>query len=58
MGLFEDLGKKAERLKQEAVAASEGEATHVCSDCETLLYADRSECPECGSGAVEPLDSE
>lgn len=58
MGFFNDLGKKAEKLKQQAMAASEKEATHGCANCETLLYTDHDECPECGSDAVAELNSE
>ena len=52
MGLFENLGKKVERFKQQAEdAASEG-ASHVCEDCGESLYADRDQCPHCGSENV------
>jgi uncharacterized paraquat-inducible protein A len=57
MGFFNDLGRKAEKLKQEATAASRAEATHACTDCETLLYTAHSECPDCG-GDVVPLADE
>ncbi|MFC7135070.1 MULTISPECIES: hypothetical protein [Salinibaculum] len=58
MGFFNDLGRKAEKLKQEATAATEAEATHGCPDCETLLYTDHEECPECGGGNVGELGGE
>jgi uncharacterized paraquat-inducible protein A len=58
MGFFNDLGRKAEKLKQQATNASEREATHACADCETLLYADHDECPECGSEAIGTLGEE
>lgn len=58
MGFFNNLGRKAEKLKQQATAASDGEATHGCTDCETLLYTDHEECPECGSEAVVELTEE
>lgn len=49
MGLFEDLGRKVEQFKQQATDAASQEASHVCGDCEELLYADREQCPHCGS---------
>ena len=55
MGFFNDLGRKAEKLKQQATAASEREATYACADCETLLYTDHDECPECGSEDIRAL---
>jgi rRNA maturation endonuclease Nob1 len=58
MGFFENLGKRAERFKQEAVAASKSDATHGCTACETALYSDHDACPECGSDAVVELDRE
>jgi rRNA maturation endonuclease Nob1 len=58
MGLFERLGRKVQKLKREAEAASEGSATHGCTHCETLLYTDHDECPECGADAVRALADE
>lgn len=58
MGLFNRLGRKAEKLKREAASASEESATHGCTHCETLLYADHDECPECGADAVRALGGE
>ena len=55
MGLFENLGKKFEALKQEAEASASEEATHGCRDCKTALYTDHDECPECDSEDVVPL---
>ena len=55
MGLFNDLGKKFEQMKQEAEAASEQEATHGCTNCKTPLYTDYDECPECGTDSVAKL---
>ena len=58
MGLFNRLGRKVEKLKREAEAASEGSATYYCERCETALYADHAECPECGAAAVVAVDPE
>jgi rRNA maturation endonuclease Nob1 len=55
MSLFNDLGRKVEELKQEVGSASDDEATHRCIECDTLLYTDHDECPECGSTSVIPL---
>lgn len=58
MGLFNDLGKKFEKLKKEAESSASEEATHACRDCETLLYTDHETCPECGSDAVVELSGD
>jgi rubrerythrin len=54
MSLFRTLGRRAERLKQQVVAASE--ATHECAECGTSLEGDLETCPECGSDDVVALD--
>ena len=54
MGLFRNLGRRAERLKQQVVAAAD--ATHECTDCGANLSADLAACPECGSEDVVALD--
>ena len=62
MGLFEDLGKKVEQFKQQAESASQKQADRKCAECETLIYTDREDCPECGSERIlvrkgwEPAD--
>ncbi|ADB61413.1 conserved hypothetical protein [Haloterrigena turkmenica DSM 5511] len=53
MSMFERLGEKVERFKQEAVAAREDSAAYRCRDCETRFHSERETCPECGSGEVE-----
>ncbi|MBV0902375.1 PhlB family protein [Haloarcula salina] len=58
MGLFNDLGRKVEELKQEVENASDEEATHRCGACEALLYPDHDECPECGEPSVSPVETE
>jgi len=58
MGLFNSLGRKVEKLKQEAEAASEESATHRCENCEERLYTDYEECPECGGQPVVAVDPE
>ena len=57
MGLFETFGRKVEEFKQEAESASQEEATHRCTACESRFHTDYDECPECGA-AVEPIDTE
>lgn len=60
MGLFEDLGERVERFKQQAADASREQADYVCRSCEEPVYTSQEECPHCGSEdvvAVEP-DSE
>ena len=58
MGLFEDLGKKFEEMKQVAESSASREATHGCRECKTPLYTDYDECPECGSDSVAKLRRE
>ena len=53
MGLFRDLGRRAERLKKQVESAAD--ATHECAECGELLRGDAEECPECG-GDVVALD--
>ncbi|ELZ17798.1 hypothetical protein C477_11322 [Haloterrigena salina JCM 13891] len=53
MGMFERLGEKVERFKQEAVAAREDSAPYRCRDCENRFHSERETCPACGSTAVE-----
>ena len=54
MGLFRDLGRRAERLKQQVQSAAD--ATHECADCGAMLEADPERCPECGSDDLVALD--
>jgi len=54
MGLFRTLGRRAERLKQQVVAAAD--ATHECAECGASLAGDLERCPECGSEDVVALD--
>lgn len=55
MGLFRDLGKKAESLKREVERAAAEEASHVCDDCGETLYSAHETCPECGSDRILEL---
>lgn len=57
MGFFNRLGRKVEKLKQEASSASE-DAEFGCANCQALLYADYDECPECGAEAVVALEGD
>lgn len=52
MGLFERLGRGVESFKQQAEDASEASASRQCPDCGEAVYADRPDCPECGSDLV------
>ena len=58
MGLFENLGKKVERFKQQAESAASEEASHVCGDCGEALYTDQDQCPHCGSENVVEREAE
>ena len=54
MGFFRGLGRRAERFKQQVVAAAD--ATHECADCGASFGRGWDECPECGSGGVVELN--
>ena len=54
MGLFRDLGRRAERIKQQVTSAAD--ATHECADCGTLFSEDVERCPECESEDVVAID--
>lgn len=56
MGLFEDLGERVERFKQEVTDAAEDEAEYECADCGELLYTDHDRCPDCDADAVAPRE--
>lgn len=61
MGLFERLGEKVERFKQEAVAARDESADHRCRNCDAEIYSNQKQCPECGSteiGRVTDVETE
>ncbi|MFB6106930.1 MAG: zinc ribbon domain-containing protein, partial [Halobacteriaceae archaeon] len=58
MGLFRDLGKRAERFRQEAQRAAEEEASHVCAACGELYYTPTETCSECGSDRVVPREDD
>ncbi|WP_255151488.1 hypothetical protein [Halorarius halobius] len=52
MGLFHDLGRRAEQLKREATDAAREEADYECADCGGAVFADRDDCPDCGGAVV------
>jgi len=52
MGLFEDIGRKVETFKQQASSVSEEQARAKCPECETLVYTDREDCPDCGHDSL------
>ncbi|SEH15393.1 hypothetical protein SAMN04487967_2054 [Natronorubrum sediminis] len=55
MSMFERLGEKVERFKQEAVAARDDSAEYRCRNCGAEIYNEQSSCPECGSTKIEPV---
>ena len=52
MGLFRDVGRRVERLKNEVTTAADETASYECADCGAAIHADRDTCPECGSERV------
>lgn len=57
MGLFRDIGRRAEKLKREATEAAGETADYECADCGKPLFTERSACPDCGSEAVVARDA-
>ena len=53
MGLFRDLGRRAERFKRQVESAAE--TTHECADCGARFSAEPGRCPECESEDVVAL---
>lgn len=58
MSMFERLGEKVERFKQEAVAARDDSAEYRCRDCGSEIYNEQPSCPECGSSELEAVADE
>lgn len=52
MGLFEKLGQKAEKFRQDVEDASDN--AYECQDCGAEFAANYDDCPEC-SGEVEAV---
>ena len=52
MGLFRDVGRRAERLKQQVTDAAREEAVLECADCGKAIFTERTDCPDCGSEAL------
>ncbi|SDJ60084.1 FmdB family zinc ribbon protein [Natronorubrum texcoconense] len=53
MGMFERLGEKVERFKQEAVSARDESADYRCRNCGSEIFSEQEQCPECGSSEIE-----
>lgn len=53
MSMFERLGEKVERFKQEAVSARDESADYRCQNCGNEIYSEQEQCPECGSTEIE-----
>lgn len=56
MGLFRELGKRAERFKKQVEDAAHETARYECGECGKRLHADLDECPECGSTDIQPRE--
>ncbi|MEF8824945.1 MAG: hypothetical protein V5A34_02300 [Halapricum sp.] len=54
MGLFENLGRKVEKFKQDATDSA-AEPSHACTDCGEEFFTDYEQCPDC-EGPVVALD--
>ena len=52
MGLFRDVGRRAERLKQQVTDAALEEALLECAECGKSIFTERTDCPDCGSEAL------
>ncbi|WP_137288393.1 zinc ribbon domain-containing protein [Natronorubrum halophilum] len=58
MSMFERLGEKVERFKQEAVSARDDGVTYRCRNCDEGFYSEQETCPSCGSTEVERVAPE
>lgn len=56
MGLFENLGRKVEKFKQDATDTA-SEPTHRCIECDEAFYTDYETCPDC-EGAVVAIEGD
>jgi len=54
MGIFRDLGRRAERFKRQVESAAD--ATHECRSCGEMFEEEVDRCPSCGSEDVVALD--
>jgi rRNA maturation endonuclease Nob1 len=54
MSLFRDLGKKAEKFKQQMTESTD--ATYQCEACGAEMNAEYEECPECGSDEIRRVE--
>ncbi|AFZ74251.1 hypothetical protein [Natronobacterium gregoryi] len=52
MSMFERLGEKVERFKQEAEAARDDATEYRCLECDVEFHTERDTCPDCGSEDV------
>lgn len=50
MGLFREVGRQVEQIKQTVTA--EGDAAYECEACTARFDAHDGECPECGSSKI------
>ncbi len=53
MSMFERLGKKVERLKQEAEAGRADSVEYQCRACGERFHREQETCPDCGSREIE-----
>ncbi|ELY52649.1 MULTISPECIES: FmdB family zinc ribbon protein [Natronorubrum] len=53
MSMFERLGKKVERLKQEAEAGRADSVEYRCRACGERFHREQETCPDCGSREIE-----
>lgn len=53
MGFFRNVGRRAEKLKQQVTDAAHEEARAECRECGAVVYTDRETCPECGHDTLE-----
>jgi len=52
VGLFRDVGRRAERLKQQVTDAAREEAVLECEECGKSIFTERTDCPACGSESL------
>ncbi|WP_169330512.1 zinc ribbon domain-containing protein [Natronorubrum sulfidifaciens] len=56
MSMFERLGEKVERLKQEAEAGRADRIDYRCRACGERFHREQETCPDCGSAEVGRIE--
>jgi hypothetical protein len=58
VGFFNEVGRRAEKLKQQVSEKAEEGAMFECADCGKGIFTKKETCPACGSESVVPREPE